>query len=84
MDDIAARLADGRPFLLGDAFDADLAFAALTAPCILLRTTACDCRRSTRPGDAAQRFDRVQNHREGASRCGSTKKSASARGRRIP
>ncbi|WP_394826048.1 glutathione S-transferase family protein [Pendulispora albinea] len=35
-DDVALRLADGRPFLLGDRFSAaDLAFAALFAPAIL-------------------------------------------------
>jgi glutathione S-transferase len=36
MDRIAARLADGRPYLAGDRFTAaDLTFAAMTAPSIL-------------------------------------------------
>ncbi|MEA2479658.1 MAG: glutathione S-transferase [Thermoleophilaceae bacterium] len=35
-DDVATRLADGRPFLLGERFTAaDLAFAALAAPVLL-------------------------------------------------
>jgi glutathione S-transferase len=35
-DDVAKRLADGRRYLVGDAFSAaDLAFAALAAPCVL-------------------------------------------------
>ena len=35
-DDIADRIADGRPFLLGDRFTAaDLTFAALSAPMLV-------------------------------------------------
>ena len=36
LDDVAGRLADGRPYLLGERFTiADLTFAALAAPLVL-------------------------------------------------
>jgi glutathione S-transferase len=35
-DEVAERLRDGRPYLVGDAFSAaDLTFAAMAAPCVL-------------------------------------------------
>ncbi len=78
-DDVGARLSDGRPYLMGDAFGAaDIAFASLAAPMLLpaehpvsppavdeLPTALADEIRATRETPAGQFGLRLYTARKG-------------------